>query len=196
MKTQKLTPDPLTFSSSHLLTPEALEASLPKFTVMQNLNHVILIFQNITELIPEPVDADELNTFTNKYTEFRMKYLRSRKFHTCVKFPAPNERLKSKVLPPENLQPAAPSLNPPSLDSLIFEGFFRLDAPKTKRITRKIISDTVPSLTLIEKLNLVVTIFDFISCSEKDFIRLREIISGYVRFHKKCLAKKLKERTK
>jgi hypothetical protein len=177
------------------LNPD-LEASLPKFTVMQNLNHVILIFQNITEHIPEPIDADELNTFTNKYIEFRMKYLHSRKFHTCVKFTALTEKPQDKALSPENLQPTAFSQQPLSMNSLIFERFFRLDAPKTKRINRKILTDEVPFLTLAEKLNLVVTIFDYISRSENDFIRLREIISGDVRFHKKCLAKKLKEGTK
>jgi hypothetical protein len=174
------------------ITPEALAASLPKFTVIQNLNHVILIFQDITEFIPDPVDVNSLNTFTAKYIEFRKCTLKSPPFHTSVKFLAADNSLNAKGPSPDNLQPKACNLQPPSLDLPLFERSFNEDPQKTKRITRKILRDSLPSLSVTEKLNLVVTIFDYITTDEQDFIRLKEIISGYVRFHKKCLAKKLK----
>lgn len=169
------------------LTPEALSASLPKFTVIQNLNHVILIFQDITEFIPDPVDVNSLNTFTAKYIEFRKSALKSPPFHTSVTFLAADYGHEAKS--PNSLQPFP-------IDLPLFERSFWDDSQKTKRITRKILRDSLPFLTLVEKLNLVVTVFDYITTDEQDFIRLKEIISGYVRFHKKCLAKKLKQGTK
>jgi hypothetical protein len=185
---KSLNPDPI-------LTPEALSASLPKFTVIQNLNHVILIFQDITEFIPNPIDVNSLNTFTAKYIEFRQSTLNSPPFHTSVKFLAADNRLNAKGPSPDNLQPKASCLQSSPIDLPLFERSFPVDPQKTKRITRKILRDSLPSLSVTEKLNLVVTIFDYITTDEQDFIRLKEIISGYVRFHKKCIAKKLKEGT-
>ncbi len=155
---------------TQILTSEALEASLPKFTVIQNLNHVILIFQNLTGYIPDPIDVKALNTFTAKYVEFRIKTLCSPPFRTYVEFQAADSDLKS-----------------PSMDLLLFAKSYSFNPEKTKRITRKILTDSLPFLTVIEKLNLVVTIFDFITRDEQDFIRLKEIISGYVRFQEKLL---------
>jgi hypothetical protein len=166
---------------SQILTPEALEVSLPKFTVIQNLNHVILIFQNITQFISEPVDPTALNTFTTKYIEFRKNRLCFPPFHTTVRFGAIDDRLEAKELSSKNLQTD-------SMDLLLFEKSCHLNTVKTKRITRKILRDAVPSLSLAEKLNLVVTIFDFITHDEQDFVRLKQIIAGYVRFQEKSLA--------
>lgn len=73
------------------------------------------------------------------------------------------------------------------MNLLLFEKSYHFNNEKTKRITRKILRDALPALSLTEKLNLVVTIFDFITHDEQDFVRLKQIIAGYVRFQEKSL---------
>jgi hypothetical protein len=190
MKTQKL-------------TRPVLEASLPKYSVIQKLNFVLPIFDSIFPDEKNPDDLNQIVIFTAQYVSFRLSNPFNSLLSTYVNlFPATPATPATPASAHQHISTSSPastsahqqiSTSSPtsahqhistSSPSIIQPAFYTIPLLiiSHPKITRKMLIEFLPALSTVEKLNLILAIYDNICLNENDLNGLKKIISGYVRY--------------